>query len=58
MRVVIDAYIINIFDVVFSLVGKAKEVAIWDVRVYEDVASIVTRCVVSLQYELDRKCAV
>lgn len=45
MRVVIDAYIINIFDVVFSLVGKAKEVAIWDVRVYEDVASIVTRCV-------------
>lgn len=26
---------------VFLLVGKAEEVAMWDVRVYEDVASIV-----------------
>lgn len=26
----------------FLLVGKAEEVAMWDVRVYEDVASIVT----------------
>lgn len=27
---------------VFLLVGKAEEVAMWDVRVYEDVASMFT----------------
>lgn len=43
MRVVIDAYVIYIYSMlVFLLVGKAEEVAMWDVRVYEDVASIVT----------------
>lgn len=46
MRVVIDAYDIHTIYIcsmsVFLLVGKAEEVAMWDVRVYEDVASIVT----------------